>query len=863
MKKTFMTASFAVVWLIGTVLFASRSVFGAGQESLPAPGRVNPLATERASPLRKPAAVAKDPGRGRLYHLQPAKEWVDGYPLGNGTLGAMVLGGIANERVALNHGWLWRRAAVRRTFQVADKLPEFRRLFLAGQFPEAGRLMEKEIMVSGGGRYPYVNPFQPLGDLLLDFSLPGDVTDYQRRLDMDSGIVEVTYRAGPVRVRREYFVAAPADNVLVVRMTAEGSGRLSGQVRLTRTERAVDFRTHESIRLPDCQVTNEVAGNLLILAGSFQEGYPFGAVARVTSKGGTVSPQTGGSESTAGAALTIRDAREVLMVVAMATGHESPEPVAWCKGHLAALRFPFETLRQRHVQDHQPWFRRVRLSLDDPQPEQPTDQLIEEALRSKRASPALVQRLFDFGRYLLISGSRPGGLPMNLQGIWNDQNRPPWDCDYHMDLNLEFNYWLAEVCNLSELHQPLFDWAEARIPDGRRLARELFGCRGIYFPIVADATGLGNPDNLTYSFPGTAGWIAQHFWRHYEYTSDRDFLARRAYPFLREVAAFYLDYLTRDSHGNYVILPSGSPENGIKGRAGWMHFTTLSSTIDLEIAREVFTHLVCASEILKVDTDQATRWREVLEHLPMPAINEQGRLLEWSEQAEPDDPAHRHLSPLYGLFPGDRIPVSGSPPWMEAARKLLEYRLQFGSGSANGWSYPWRAALFARLGEGDKALGQLDDLARSCVNENLLTLITDWRGQGLTINWFGTKKVFQIEAGLATSAAVAEMLMQSQGGCLRLLPALPARWPAGRVDGLVARGGFVIGLDWSRGHADRIEIHSRLGQACRLQVDHLRGTISLSSSGHPVPFLTRRDGAMEFQTQVGRDYELRVSQEGR
>ena len=216
---------------------------------------------------------------------------------------------------------------------------------------------------------------------------------------------------------------------------------------------------------------------------------------------------------------------------------------------------------------------------------------------------------------------------------------------------------------------------------------------------------------------------------------------------------------------------------------------------------------------------------------------------------------------MYGLFPGDRIPVSDSPQWLEAARKLLEYRLQFGSGSANGWSYPWRAALFARLGEGDQALGQLDDLARSCVNENLLTLITDWRGQGLTVNWFGGKKVFQIEAGLATPAAMAEMLMQSHGGCIRILPALPARWPAGRVDGLVARGGFVVGIAWSRGHADRIGIHSRLGQACRLQVAHLRGAISLRSSGRPVPFQTRLDGVMEFQTKVGKDYELRISKE--
>ena len=834
------TALFGFICLLCALPFWALSVHGAGQRSLVVPGSGAPAA------------------RSRLHHQQPAKEWVDGYPLGNGLLGGMVLGGVTNERVALNHSWLWRQAAERRRFQVADRLPEFRRLFLSGQFDEAGRLMEKDIMVTGGSLYTYVNPYQPVGDLLLDLSVPGAVTDYQRFLDMDTGIAEVGYRVGEVRVRREYFVAAPADNVLVVRMTVDGPGGISGQVRLGQTDPVDVIRTHASQQNPESSITNEVAGNLLIRTGRFREGFPFAAVARVSVNGGTISPQNAGSRSSAVPALTVRDAREVLVVVAMATGHEAAEPMVWCKDHLAAVSLPFKKLRQRHIEDHQELFRRTSLRLEDSQRDPPTDQLINNALRSKQGSPALFQQMFDFGRYLLISGSRPGGLPMNLQGIWNDQSRPPWDCDYHMDLNLEFNYWLAEVCNLSELHGPLFDWAEARVQYGRRLARGLYGCGGVYFPIVGDATGLGNTDNLTYGFTGVAGWLGQHFWRHWEYTGDRDFLEHRAYPFLKEVAAFYLDYLTKDASGNYVLLPSGSPENGIKGRAGWMHYITISSTIDLEIAREVFSHLVCASEILKVDAGQAARWREVLTHLPMPAINSEGRMLEWSEPAEPEDPAHRHLSPLYGLFPGDRISVAGTPQWGDAARKLLEYRLQFGGGSANGWSYPWRTALYARLGEGDRALGQLDDLARSCVNENLLTLITDWRGQGLTIGWFGGKKVFQIEAGLATTAAMAEMLMQSQGGLIRILPALPARWPTGQVAGLVARGGFVVGIDWSSGAVDRVRIHSRLGQVCHLKTDRFRGPVTVSSSGRPLPFKTLSDGSLEFATRAGKDYELKT-----
>lgn len=794
------------------------------------------------------AAAPGDEGRSRLVFAQPAAEWVDGFPLGNGFLGAMVLGGVETDRIALNHTRLWRRSVERQNIQVAAKLPEFRRLFLAGRFEEAGRLMGSEIMPTGGKKYAYVNPFQPLGDLWLDFPRHGEAVEYRRQLDMDSGIAEVSYRIGDVRFRREYFVAAPRDNVFVIRVTSDQPGRIAARVRLDRTERDDAGRTHEKVSLPECSVVTQARGNLVTLSGRFQEGFPFAAVARVTSSGGRVTPE--------GSALRIEGASEVLIVTAMATGDESADPLEWSKKHLAGVRSAFDKLRQRHVADHQRLFRRVRLSLAGSEPDQSTDRLVETAVRTKQGSPVLFEKLFDFGRYLLISGSRPGGLPMNLQGIWNDQLHPPWDSDYHMDLNLEFNYWPAEVCNLAELHQPLFDWAEARIPEARRQARDLYGCRGIYIPIVADATGLGNPDNITYSWTGAAGWLAQHFWRHWEYTGDREFLARRAYPFLKGVADFYLDYLVKDARGKYAILPSCSPENGVKGRKGWTQFTTISSTIDLEIAREVFTHLIAAGEILKLDGDQAARWREVLENLPAPRVNEEGRMLEWSEDVEAADPAHRHLSPLYGLFPGDRITTSGSPELVSAARKLLEHRLQFGSGSANGWSYPWRTALFAQLFEGHQALAQLDEMARCCVNDNLLTLITDWRGQGLTVNWFGRKKVFQIEANLATTAAMAEMLLQSQGGLIRVLPALPARWPAGQVAGLVARGGFVVDIDWSGGRAQRVKIHSRQGNRCRIKVDSSSPETSVMRNGRPVPFDTQPGGIIEFRTTAGKDYQL-------
>lgn len=785
---------------------------------------------------QSPAGSQPAPG-ALLYLNQPAANWIDGFPIGNGLLGGMVSGDPGSDSVALNHNWLWRRSAERLRIRVADKLPEFRRFILAGRFAEAGQLMDKDIMFTGGKMYPYVNPFQPLGALQMDFSYAGNVTGYRRKLDMDSGIVQVSFQADGTGYRREYFASARKDGLLAVRITSEKPRSIFASLRLRR------------ITDPECSLATSAENNLLVLQGRFQEGFPFASVARVTSSDGRVQLQ--------GDVLKVEDATELVILAAMATGHESSDPEHWCRRHLVSTEMPFEKLRERHVQEHRRLFRRVRLSLGAPRPEQPGDRLISQAVLEKQAPPLLIEQLFNFGRYLMISGSRPGGLPMNLQGIWNDQLRPPWDSDYHMDINLEMNYWPAEVCNLSELAEPLFDWAEARVADARQKASDLYGCRGIYFGIVADSTGLGNPDNITYSWPGAAGWVAQHFWRHWEHTGDRNFLRNRAYPFLKEIAAFYEDYLIKDPQGKYLIVPSASPENPVKGHPKWTRWTTVSSTIDLEIAREVFTHLIQASEILRVDSGQAARWRKILEDLPTPAVNKQGELVEWSENTPSDEPGHRHMSRFYGLFPGDRITPDGTPALAAAARKALLERLSHGYGHMNGWSYPWIAALFARLADGNSALAHLDLFACSFVNNNLLSLITDRRGQGLSVHWFGEKEIFQIEAGLGTSAAIAEMLLQSQGGILRTLPALPDRWPAGSVSGLVARGGFVVGIDWEGRQEKRVIIHSRLGNLCRVKLHSPRGKVLLKANGGSVKFRQLRGNITEFQTVAGNNYELR------
>ena len=552
-----------------------------------------------------------------------------------------------------------------------------------------------------------------------------------------------------------------------------------------------------------------------------------------------------------------------MTVTAMATGHESADLVGWCKNHLNSRKLPFEELRQGYVLLHQGLFRRVRLSLGDlPTLNQPTGELVDAAVRSKQALPPLIERMVNFGRYLMISSSRPGGLPMNLQGIWNDQLHPMWDCDYHLDLNLEVNYWLAETCNLSDLAQPLFDWVEARVPQAKRQAADLYACRGIFFDIAGDSTGIGNLDYVVYSWPGAAGWVVQLFWRHWEYTGDRDFLERHPYLSLKVIASFYEGCMIKNAQRMYLIVPSATPENPIKGRPGWAKWTTISSTIDLEIARNVFTHLILASEILKVASDQAARWRSVLVGLPTPSVNQQDELVEWSEDVESDDPGHRHMSMFNGLFPGDRTTLDGSPTLAAAAGTALQHRIRFGCGQINGWSYPWLAALFARLSDANGALAQLDYLARRCVNDNLLSLISDYRKQGLPIGWFGGKKVFQIEAGLGTTAAIAEILLRSQGGTIRILPALLERWPVGSVSGLDAHGRFVVDVEWHAGRAERVRIHSRQGNTCRAKFNLPRAKVLLSHASRPVSFNRLPGKVIEFQTTVGEDYDLRARQPG-
>jgi alpha-L-fucosidase 2 len=469
----------------------------------------------------------------------------------------------------------------------------------------------------------------------------------------------------------------------------------------------------------------------------------------------------------------------------------------------------------------------------------PTDERLA-ALRSGADDPGLLALYFQFGRYLLLSSSRSCDQPASLQGIWNEDLRPPWDSDFHHDVNLQMNYWPAEVCNLSECAEPLFRFLECALPEGRKAARDLYDCRGIYRPITTDVWNRATPEAPGWDvWTGAAAWLAQHLWWHYEYTGDVEFLRHHAYPFLREVAAFYEDYLIRDDQGRLVTAPSQSPENRFVGGASPVSLG-IAATMDLELIHDVLTHALAASERLGVDEEMRPRWQTILAEIPPLRIGRHGQLQEWLEDFEEVEPGHRHVSHLFAVYPGEQINPEDTPALWRAARVSLERRLAAGGGHT-GWSRAWTAALWARFGEGALA------------HEHLVHLVTDFAT--LSLLDLHPPEIFQIEGNLGGTAAVAEMLLQSQGGLLQLLPALPPAWPEGRVRGLRARGGFEVSVAWTAGQPTQIDILSQRGGPCCLLLNPAWPPLQVQSQGPAVPTTTEA-GVLRFDTQAGQRYEL-------
>jgi len=773
-----------------------------------------------------------------LWYRQPARAWTEALPIGNGRLGAMVFGGAADERLQLNEDTVWTGGPYDPARpERPEALAEIRRLVFAGRYREANDLFGRSLM----GRPVEQMKYQPLGDLRLHFPGHAEATDYRRELDLDAAVVRVAYRLAGVGFTREAFASA-ADPAIVLRLRADRPGSLSFTARLA----GVRNTTHSSygddfFRMdgapPDGLVLRGRTATYLAVPGRVR----YEARLRATAGGGQVSVE--------GAELRITGADEATLVVVAATNVVDYRDVGGDEGARVqeSLRHignrSYEALQRDHLAAHHQLFRRASVSLPAGDTSAlPTDE--RQARFAEGRDPALAALLFHFGRYVLLGSSRPGSEPANLQGIWNEDTNPWWDSKYTTNINLEMNYWPAEVANLPETTEPLFRlMREIAEGPGARAAQAHYGARGWVLHQNTDLWRAASPmDGPTWgAWPTGGAWLATHLWEHYLYAGDRRFL-EQSWPILEGAARFFLDTLVEHPQRGWLLTcPSSSPEN-FPARPGNERYYDEVSGIDLPgttiaagpamdsaILRDLFTAVIRASEILGRDADLRKHVIEVRARLPPPLVAPDGRLQEWLEDWDGIEKDHRHVSHLYALFPSAQITPRGTPALAEAARQSLLRR----GDRSSGWAMAWRLNLWARLLDGEHAYRLLTAIAGDATFPNLFS-----RGG----------KALQVDGTLGTTSGIAEMLLQSHAGEIELLPALPAAWPSGSFRGLRARGGFEVDLDWRNGVAERAVLRSSLGGKARLRA---RGLGHVRCDDRPVAAARPEKDVLSFAAGAG------------
>jgi len=740
-----------------------------------------------------------------LWYTQPAAKWTEALPIGNGRMGAMVFGGVFDERIQFNEDTLWTGQPHDYANPDAKKeLPKIRQLLLDGKNKEAGQLAKAKFL----GNPSRQKAYQPFGDLHLHFAGSGETTNYRRELDLDSALARVSFSVGGVSFKREAFASYP-DNVVVLRITANKLGNINFTLGMNSPH-----TNSQTVAVPSGKTPKSFGGEL-ILSGRVQEGgLKFTSRVAVRTKGGQVMA---GNQT-----LTITNADEVTIYLVAATSFKTFQDVSANpeRRSEAALKQvdgrSYDELLARHTADYQNLFRRTDLSLGSDNPGLPTDERLKRVKVSGLTNDmSLAALYFQYGRYLLISSSRVGGQPANLQGVWNELLDPPWESKWTLNINCEMNYWPAEVCNLNECTGPLFDMIDDLAVSGARTAREQYGCHGWVVHHNTDIWRGSAPINgIDGVWPTGGAWLCQHLWEHYLFTGDKKFLAR-AYPVMKQASEFFLDDLVKEPKTGWLVTsPSYSPEQGD---------TTMGPTMDNQLVRALMNHTIEAANTLDQDKSFVTKLAVVRDQLPPNQVGKNGQLQEWLEDIDKPNNNHRHMSPLWALFPGADI-TPAEPKVFEAAKVLLQWR---GDGST-GWSYAWRMPLWARVGNGDVAFRQLNGLFQRKTLPNLFDLCGP----------------FQIDGNFGVAAGIAEMLMQSQwtteqGGkdlrLINLLPALPEAWPTGSVKGVCARDGFVVDLAWDKGALTHAVIHSTLGRTCLVRC-----------GGHE----------MVLPTKAGKDYEF-------
>jgi alpha-L-fucosidase 2 len=756
-------------------------------------------------------AEPQTPGSGRdltLWYNHPTEHWVDGLPVGNGRLGAMVLGGAPKERIWLNEATLWSGSPHNVNAPDGPRtLAEVRRLVLQDKDYAAADAAAHKLQGT------YTESYQPLGELQITLE-NAKLDGYRRELNIDTAICTTVHGLGAGSIAREVLVSAP-DQVIAVRLEARGGARLNCRVEfasLLKHSVAADGTARLRLRAKaPAHVDPNYLGtpNPIIWDDAEGKGMRCEALLEARAEGGTVRPD--------GDALRIEGASAATLLVAAGTAFRGFDRMpdlsaaaihAGCVKTLdAAARKSWPALRAAHVADHQRLFRRVDFDLGPggPGAKLPTDERVTDY--AQRPDASLAALYFQFGRYLLIASSRPGGQAANLQGVWSDILRPAWSANYTTNINVEMNYWLSETCNLSECHAPLTEMIEELSRNGARTARELYGMPGwtahhnTDLWRAANPVGNGTGDTNWANWAMAAPWLCEHLWEHYRFSGDREFLRQRAWPVMKGAAEFLLGWLVDDGQGRLTTCPSTSPENRFYTADGKSVAVSAGCTMDLAMVRELFANSIAATRELATDQDFAGRLEAALARLQPFQKGSQGQLLEWREEFKETEPGHRHMSHLYSVYPAGIFTWSRSAEWMKAAEQSLELRLKSGGGYT-GWSAAWIVCLRARFRDGAKAGEAVAHLLKQSTHRNLLD----------THPWGGGGFVFQIDGNFGGPAGIAEMLLQSHEGEIALLPALNPDWAQGRIRGLRARGGLRVDIAWQDGKATSAELEASRAQ---------------------------------------------------